>query len=288
MDGAKALALPTKLGQRMQIKKHRGSDLIWESLDHKGESWFNSTIALYDFSALKTTDEEKSKHIQKLLKNSVRLNSEFLSKWNGFKVETQLEFPLDWGLGSSSTLIDLMAQWAKVNALMLSFRVSNGSGYDVACASADGPLLYQITDDSVSYTKVDWKPKFTNQLYFVHLGKKQKSDDQIKYYTKKVKKKKDLASKLSDITDQIILAKSLSSFDALIDEHEQILAAALGYDTAKSLHFADYWGSIKSLGAWGGDFILASSSKSAEETKAYFTEKSFGTVIPYAEMMLAQ
>lgn len=271
----------------MQIKKHRGSDLIWESLDHQGESWFNSTIALYDFSALKTTDEEKSKHIQKLLKNSVRLNSEFLSKWNGFKVETQLEFPLDWGLGSSSTLIDLMAQWAKVNALMLSFRVSNGSGYDVACASADGPLLYQITDDTVSYTKVDWNPKFTNQLYFVHLGTKQKSDDQIKYYTKKVKKKKDLASKLSDITDQIVDTKSLSSFEALINEHEQILAKALEYDTAKSLHFADFWGSIKSLGAWGGDFVLASSSKSEEETKAYFAEKNFATVIPYADMMLA-
>ena len=83
----------------MVVKRTTSSDLLWESLDMKGKKWFESTISLFDFSAISTTNQETSDYLQKLLKNAVRLNSEFLSQWNGFKIETQLEFPLDWGLG---------------------------------------------------------------------------------------------------------------------------------------------------------------------------------------------
>ena len=36
---------------------------------------------------------------------------------NGFKVTTKLDFPKNWGLGTSSTLINNIAQWAQVDAL---------------------------------------------------------------------------------------------------------------------------------------------------------------------------
>ncbi len=48
LDGADALAIPTKLGQSMTIKKTRGSDLIWESLQPDGEPWFNAQILTWD------------------------------------------------------------------------------------------------------------------------------------------------------------------------------------------------------------------------------------------------
>lgn len=278
--------MPTKFGQRMTIKKTRGSDLIWESLDANGESWFRSNISLFDFSPVKTTDEDISSNLKKFLKNAVRLNSEFLSKWNAFKVETQLDFPRDWGLGSSSTLIHNLAQWAGINPMMLGFRVSNGSGYDVACAGAEGPLLYQVNDDSVSYKEVEFNPSFKNKLYFVHLNQKQDSSAEVKKYTKEVKGKKDLATKISAITEAVLDCKSLDSFQSHIDKHEQILADALGYPTAKSKYFSDYWGSIKSLGAWGGDFILATSPKSEEETRAYFVKKGFATFLSWSGMVL--
>lgn len=286
LDGAKALAIPTKMGQKMIVKKNRGSDLIWESLTHDGQVWFSSSISLFDFSALKTTDEEISRNIQNILKNAVRLNSEFLDKWNGFKIETQLEFPLDWGLGSSSTLIHNIAAWADINSLMLAFKATNGSGYDVACAGANKPIVYQSTEDSVSYTQLDWTPVFTQNMYFVHLGKKQNSEDGIKDYIKNVKKKKDFVNQLTDITEQVIEATSLTQFDDLITQHEQIVAAAMGYTTAKDQYFSDYWGSIKSLGAWGGDFILATSNKSKEDTESYFKEKGYETVVSYADMVV--
>jgi len=54
LDGAKALALPTKYGQKMTVKNSRGSDLVWICYDEQGEKWFSSHISLYDFSAVDT------------------------------------------------------------------------------------------------------------------------------------------------------------------------------------------------------------------------------------------
>ena len=57
-------------------------------------------------------------------------------------MNTHLEFPRDWGLGSSSTLINNVAQWAQVDPFELHFKVSNGSGYDIACAKRRYPIVY--------------------------------------------------------------------------------------------------------------------------------------------------
>ncbi len=286
LDGAEALALPTKFGQRMLVKSSKGSNLVWESLDKDGESWFSAVISLFDFSASKTEDTITAKRLEKFLKNAVRLNSEFLSKWNGFKVETQLEFPQDWGLGSSSTLIHLMAQWADINPVMLALNSTNGSGYDVACAGSDGPIVYKSDDESVSFSEVDFNPSFKDKLYFVHLGRKQNSEEEIIQYLKTAKKRKALVNKLSSITDQILEAKSLSEFEKLIDQHEEIVSESLKRIKVKDELFSDYWGSMKSLGAWGGDFIIATSSKSSAETISYFEEKGFPTILPYNDLIL--
>ncbi len=286
LDGALALSLPTKKGQHLTVKKYNGSDLVWKSLDENGEVWFKSKISLLDFSPVDTTDEELSKYITKLLKSAVRLNSEFLSKWNGFKVETNLEFSRDWGLGSSSSLTYAVAEWADIHPVLLHFKVSNGSGYDVACAGADSAILYQVVDDSIKYEPIEFLPSFRNNLYFVHLNKKQSSIDGIKHYTKTVKSKAKFCKSLTTITEEIIETKSLASFEKLIEKHEDIVSKALKLDKVKNQLFSDYWGAIKSLGAWGGDFVLACSSKSAKETKSYFEAKGYTTVIPFEEMVL--
>ena len=46
IDGAKSLAIPCKKGQSLEIKPHRGSDLIWECYDHNDELWFEAQIYL--------------------------------------------------------------------------------------------------------------------------------------------------------------------------------------------------------------------------------------------------
>ena len=285
MDGADALAIPTRFGQRMVIKKTRGSDLIWDSLEANGESWFSSQISLYDFSAIETTDQEVSKQLQLILKNAVRLNPEFLDKWNGFKIETQVEFPRDWGLGTSSTLISLVAQWADVNPLQLYFKTFNGSGYDVACAGSDSPIVYYNDEDEIGYTPVEFSPSYADNLYFVHLGVKQDTAQGIKEYLKRTKGRKKLAEEITRITEATLNAKSMSDFSEQVEKHEEIIAKAMDYNTVKKSRFPDFWGCVKSLGAWGGDFALIVSDKSEAETNEYFVNKGYKTFIPFKEMI---
>jgi hypothetical protein len=40
---------------------------------------------------------------------------------------------------------------------------------------------------------------------------------------------------------------------------------------------------IKSLGAWGGDFVMCISKENPTE---YFREKGFEVVVPYSDMIL--
>lgn len=285
LDGAKTLAFPTKKGQKMIVKAARGSDLSWKSYDAHGNIWFESQISLYDFSAIKTTDETVSKRIQSILKNAVRLNSEFLSNWKAFKIETHLEFCRTWGLGSSSSLIHLVASWADVNPFLLHFKVSQGSGYDIACAGADGPLIFALADDSLHYEEVDFNPSFSKNLYFVHLNQKQSSDDAVKYYFKHAKNKKVTVKSLTDITDKIIGCTDFNKFCSLLTEHEDIISKEMKMKTVQSERFSDFNGITKSLGAWGGDFILAASDAGQDKVHSYFNEKGFKTIVAFDDMI---
>lgn len=286
LDGAKALGLPTRQGQKMVVKRTTSSDLIWESLDMNGKPWFQSTISLFDFSAVTTSDQAISDRLQKLLKNAVRLNSEFLSQWNGFKIETQVEFPLNWGLGSSSTLIYLVAEWAEVNPLLLYFKTEDGSGYDVACAFSDGPVEYINSPDEVTYTQVDFNPRFKDHLYFVHLGKKQDSVAGIRDYLKAVKNKSAMVKTITAITEEIRTVTELKDFEALLKKHEDTIQSHTGFKKVQESHFQDFGGTVKSLGAWGGDFVLAASDKGPDAVKSYFTGKGYNTILSYKELIL--
>jgi len=272
----------------MTTKQTRKSDIYWKSYDTNGEEWFSAQISLMDFSPVKTTDEKLALYIQKLLKGAVRLNSEFLSKWNGFDVKTNLEFSKDWGLGSSSTLTYLVAQWADVNPLLLHFKVANGSGYDVACAGTELPITYQLGDDTINYTEIDFDPSFKKNLFFVYLNKKQSSANGVEYYLKNAKRKKEMVKKLNGLTESILDCPSLSKFIGYLEEHETVVSEHMGLEKVKDKHFSDFNGGIKSLGAWGGDFILAATDQGEEAVKAYFNAKGFETVIPYSEMIFAE
>ena len=61
----------------------------------------------------------------------------------------------------------------------------------------------------------------------------------------------------------------------LLKAHEQAIGAALQLSPVQEQLFPDYWGAIKSLGAWGGDFVLATSERPEAETSAYFEKKGF-------------
>ena len=81
----------------------------------------------------------------------------------------------------------------------------------------------------------------------------------------------------------MIVCKSLSEFESLVEKHEDIISKLIQQDPIKNQFFSDFNGTIKSLGAWGGDFVLVTSKNNP---KAYFNAKGYDTVIPYEDMIL--
>ena len=286
LNGAKALACPTVFGQKMEVKKGRGSEIKWQSLDKNGEAWFSAVISLFDFKCEKCTDDIVGDKLSEILTESVRLNSDFLSKWNGLKVTTTCEFPLDWGLGSSSTLIYCIAQWADVDPYELYRRSFGGSGYDIACADANGPIFYQMGEDKPDIHAADIHSMVKDHIYFIHTGRKQSTAESIKEYYQLFKKIPSTSiDEISNIGLELSKASSFDDMNELIATHEYIISDVLDRPRIKSDHFGDYWGEVKSLGAWGGDFVLATSDRDVKETKTYFENKGLDVILPWSDMI---
>jgi len=208
-----------------------------------------------------------------------------LTTGNSYSVESRLEFNREWGLGSSSTLINNIAQWAKVNAFELLENSFGGSGYDIACAQNDTPIIYKRTEGKPVVIEVPFNPVFKNNLFFVYLNQKQDSKDSIKrYQSLPLKEFNKAESEVNAITQQILECTDLTTFEGLISSHEAIISKIIKTETVKSRLFSDYSGSIKSLGGWGGDFVLATGSS---QDMDYFKKKGYTTVVPYKEMLLS-
>lgn len=283
LDGALGLAIPTKYGHSLQVASAEASVLDWESLDKDGLVWFHGSFELESFAIRTSSDIETAKTLQQLLRQAQRQNPSFLNTSPGCKVVARLDFPKKWGLGTSSTLINNIAQWAGVDAYRLLWKAFGGSGYDIACARHDRPVLYRLHGEKANVGEVHFDPPFKDSLYFVHLNKKQSSKQAVQSYKLKQFNKEEIISRISGITEKMAHETGLDGFKALMREHEAILSATLGIRPVKSALFPDYFGSIKSLGAWGGDFILATGDAS---TPDYFKSKGFETVVAYADMAL--
>lgn len=289
LDGADALALPTKLGQSLSVRYSTSFDpkLTWKSYDCHGNLWFEASFEFWRFNILDENPNDDAYELQKLLRQARAQNSHFLRDDVDVVVETRLDFPRDWGLGSSSTLIYNLAQWAYVSPFELLFKTQGGSGYDIACAQSEGPILYKKNSTGPQWSQTTFNPAFHNNLYFVHLGKKQNSRKAIEYYNRMRPYAPEVIATLSSITNDLVKCETLSEFEFLIKAHELFVSKTLDLVPAKVEYFNDYWGEVKSLGAWGGDFVLVSSNKEQDETVKYFETKGFPVVIPYRELILA-
>lgn len=284
LDGAKGFALPTKFGQYLNLSQNTSDMLDWISLDEKDEVWFSGKFSKSNFAILDSTDGNIAKRLLQLLSAVRNLNPNFLTHTTDYNlVETKLTFPSDWGLGSSSTLIANTAHWASIDPYELLAATFGGSGYDIACASHDRPIIYKTSKKGIQIKEVTYKPAFSEHLFFVYLNEKKNSRDAIRAYRTLQIDKSDFISKINAITYKIARCSKLSEFEKLLDTHEEIISKTLQIPTVKESLFPDYKGTIKSLGAWGGDFILATGNKDVMD---YFEQKGYTTILPYAKMIL--
>ena len=289
LDGALALALPSRFGQGMRVTtlQAKSNLLYWVALNNQNKPWLNLVFDTTDFSCINAKQDEAVR-LTKILQEARKLNPEFLSTPNDFAVETRLEFPNEWGLGTSSTLIHCVASWAKVDGYELLKNTIGGSGYDVACAGADSGIVYNIKNGRAEAQAVNWTPPFNDHLYFAYLGKKQLSSEGIQYYKTKLQDKTYAIAELNRITESVLSCNNLNEFEKLIDEHEDLIASQLKMAKVKDSLFSDYWGSIKSLGAWGGDFVMLTNTKSVDDLKAYLKEKSISIVFSWSDLILSK
>jgi len=218
-----------------------------------------------------------------ILNAAKTLNKDFLKSNIGFSVTTTLEFSRSWGLGTSSTLINNIALWANVDAYKLLEMTFGGSGYDIACAQNSSTLTYQLKGNDKQINLVDFNPEFKQELFFIHLNKKQDSREGISTYNLQKKEITNSISEISNITSKVLNCNSLKGFETLITEHEAIISDIIKVKPVKQSHFNDYNGAIKSLGAWGGDFILATGNL---EEMNYFKKKGYKTILSFNDILL--
>lgn len=285
LDEAKAFALPTKMGQNLIIESLGEENLIqWKSFDYDQSVWFETTLKTNEIisNPLSIIENDVAGVLRKLLFEAHKLNPEVLPN-KGFAVETHLTFPRFWGLGTSSTLINNVAQWFEIDAFELLRNSFGGSGYDIANAQNSTPITYQLLGDKPIVKQVIFNPDFTKNLYFLYLNQKQNSKAAIATYKSKKQDIQKVRMEIDAITNKIITVSDQFQFEDLLQKHETILSTVLEMEKVKERFFSDFKGTIKSLGAWGGDFVLV---VSATNPKTYFEAKGYTTLLHYDEMIL--
>ncbi|NNC84088.1 MAG: GHMP kinase [Flavobacteriales bacterium] len=282
LRGARGLALPTSKGQHLTVHSHSDQEafLEWRSVDESGKIWFE---ARFDpaLNILGSTDRIIADRLGRILHSARDLNPAFLSHTEGVHVQTDLEFDRSWGLGSSSSLIASIAQWAEVDSYDLLQSGFGGSGYDVMVALARTPILYQLEESRPKVDKVVFDPPFHESLWFVHTGKKEDSRQAIQEFSDISVSQRDIEH-ISTLSSELVDTTDLDSFIRILREHDLLLSRILARPTAMEEHSTYSGGYVKYLGAWGGDFMLVTG---AENDLDHFRSIGMDTIVPFKEMI---
>lgn len=284
--GAKALAVPLKCGQKMIVDEVSQPGILeWKTIV-LDKPWFTGRFRLMDMAILDCSDQKTAIFIRDLLNKGGKLQPELHLTGKGFSIHNFIDFDLRWGLGSSSSLVSNLAYWLDVNPYALYQTTYQGSGYDVFCARANRPITYKLLDDHHEIHEVPFKPSFADHLYFVYLGRKQDSQESVRKFRTKPLKDAKVIQQVSELTDAFINASCLEDFSSVIRQHEKTISDAIGRPVVKQEIFPDFEGDIKSLGAWGGDFVMAATSMSPDKVRDYFSGKNLPVIFNWAEIIL--
>ena len=281
LDGALSLAAPTKFGQYLRLRESESNLINWKSINFDGNIWFKCSITS-DTLKVKSTSSKKISNTLVEIINLIRDYNPIFLKKCGSDISTNLTFEKNLGLGSSSTLISNLSKISGVNPYTLNNKIYKGSGYDIACAESISPILYKFDKDRRTINQVSFKPSFNECIYFVYLNKKQNSFSEIKRYNKN-KASISIINEISNITSEILVCNSIDGFNKLIEAHEIIISKLISKKTIKDVLFKDFDGSIKSLGAWGGDMIMVTSHYNPS---GYFKERGYSTIFKFEELLI--
>ena len=107
LDGATALAVPTKFGQDLVVEKIKEPQLIWGSFTNTGECWFEAVFDLPKLRLVSATfDSNKegsseviAETLQNILQEARNLNPDFFTVRNWFCCENESNISKRLGIG---------------------------------------------------------------------------------------------------------------------------------------------------------------------------------------------
>lgn len=285
LDGATALAIPTRMGQGMTVTPAEGKGMEWTGRDEHGIPWLHATFTARELDAtpLAALPSEPQGRLLYCLQQAIRLNPGFRERCGGGRVETDLEFPRPWGLGTSSTFIANLAQWAGTDPYALLEATLGGSGYDLACARTNGPIFFRLEKQTPHVEAAPFQPPFAQELRFIFLNAKQDSREGIRRYRQAGGMSPGQLEAISALSTRMATATTLGSFQQAMEAHEAQIASVLEIPPVQEVRFPDFDGCVKSLGAWGGDFVLAAGGTNAPD---YFRNLGYTTQVPFSDMLL--
>lgn len=279
LDGVRGLAVPLNLGQRIQITPRTDQAIIWKSFNADGGIWFHWQTTVNSWS--ESSSDSVTQKLIDILKHAQELAGSFILD-KGCEITMHLDFDRQFGMGSSSTLISLIAQWFQVDPYTLQFQSFGGSGYDIACATSNGPIVYRYHPEQPSYKSINFDPDFKDDLFFVYLNQKQDSRQSIARFDKDLLSE-NVRIRLNQIPDLLVSCKDLIEFENILHEHEQLISRLIGLEPVQKVLFNDYTGVVKSLGGWGGDFVLATGDEAKQE---YFKKKGYDVIYKWKDIVL--
>lgn len=283
LDGGLAFSIPTKFGQDLIVENSENHHIDWKSYDSDGEIWLDEKIDFSEiFNPIRSGNSGKDTLIE-ILHQANEMNPRIFENSAGYTITTKLTFPRNWGLGSSSTLINNIAQWFKIDAFELLKLSFGGSGYDIANAQNDIAVLYQIGNEKPTVKPFVFQPNFSKNIFFVYLNQKQSSKEAIASYKNKKSIIEPIVKQIDEITKEASITDNVSVFASLMKKHEAILSTVLEIKPVQERLFPDFNGTVKSLGAWGGDFVMVISEENPSD---YFLKKGYQTILTYKEMIL--
>lgn len=116
LKGAKGLALPLKFGQELTVQENESGIIEWRSVAND-TTWFEATFKSLDFEIVSSNDNGVADTLRNIFAEIRTLNYAFMLHGGNFEIAA--DFNLSWGLGSSSTLINNLALYAKVDPYLL-------------------------------------------------------------------------------------------------------------------------------------------------------------------------
>jgi len=284
LHGATAFACPALKGQRMTVAYPGGEPVLYWLSREQGKTWFEASFTLPHLDPLDASDPNLSLRLHDMLLTIREMRPGFMQDGQQVHVTTDLDFPRLWGLGTSSTLITLLAGWAGVDPYLLLDRTFGGSGYDIACATARSPILYSRNGPVAQIRPVNFHPPFLDALYLAFSGNKQDSGKETREYLNRQTSSNTLIAEITEISEALWQCDDLHAFQALLERHDQCVAALVNKEPVIR-QFPDFKGYVKSLGAWGGDFLLFLFMDGKGELENYLAARGIGPVYHFTDLL---